>query len=408
MKYLEEEQTFDYSKQEYKTSLDLFDQDKNGQADIEDIKRVLETYSSLDEAQIQHFIKLNLMNDPNINDDEKYEQFKSINIKESKNTQLKEGQNREKQYQPSEEDPRLEVQYEDEDNLTKSNKNADGNQEQFGNNDDFVNRDRACKIDWEGIGIQQPNFVNFITPITNQGDSTNNQFLVSAENAVHQFDINSKTGIFEHLGTVIPHDKTINMTTMLNQELFLVCSRDPIVRMFELPSQSNLNQSNFDKLTQPQAEFIGHTMSVTSITASSCQQFIASGSRDQTTRLWDIESQKQLQSRLIERNAITFLKWLPNHQDRFIECSEDLTLRLWDIRSKPFKPQIEFKVGANFATTCDILSEGTDDKYLVTGHRGFNDVGADIKLWDLRNFSQESLKWTYTKHSVQGPINACH
>ena len=86
---------------------------------------------------------------------------------------------------------------------------------------------------------------------------------------------------------------------------------------------------------------------------------MASGSRDQTTRLWDVETQKQLYSRKIERNAITYLKWLPNNEDLFVECSEDLTLRMWDARAKPFKPQIEFKVGTNFATTCDILSEGT-------------------------------------------------
>ena len=41
MKYLEENSTFDYSKSEYKNSLDLFDQEKNGEASTEDIKRVL-------------------------------------------------------------------------------------------------------------------------------------------------------------------------------------------------------------------------------------------------------------------------------------------------------------------------------------------------------------------------------
>ena len=81
---------------------------------------------------------------------------------------------------------------------------------------------------------------------------------------------------------------------------------------------------------------------------------MVSGSRDQTTRLWDIETKKQLQSRKIERNVVTYLKWLPNNSNLFVECSEDLTLRLWDIRQKPFKPSIEFSVGTNFATNCDI------------------------------------------------------
>lgn len=59
-------------------------------------------------------------------------------------------------------------------------------------------------------------------------------------------------------------------------------------------------------------------------------------------------------------------------------------MRAFDARIKPFKPVIEFKVDTNFATTADIWSEGNVDKYLVTGHRGFNGVGADVKLWDLR------------------------
>ena len=95
---------------------------------------------------------------------------------------------------------------------------------------------------------------------------------------------------------------------------------------------------------------------------------------------------------------MTYLKWLPSNNDLIIECSEDLTLRLWDIRAKPFKPPIEFKVGTNFATTCDILSQDGQDNYLVTGHRGFNNEGADVKLWDLRSFGAENLVFNYTKH----------
>ena len=59
-------------------------------------------------------------------------------------------------------------------------------------------------------------------------------------------------------------------------------------------------------------------------------------------------------------------------------------MRAFDTRAKPFKPIVEFKVDTNFATTCDIWSEGNEDKYIATGHRGFNGAGAEVKLWDLR------------------------
>lgn len=124
-------------------------------------------------------------------------------------------------------------------------------------------------------------------------------------------------------------------------------------------------------------------MSVTSLDCNRSGSWLVSGSRDQTTRLWDIETQKQLSSRNIQRNAITSIKWLPNSPDSFIECSEDLTLRLWDCRSKPFKPQVEFNAGSNFATTCDILTIEGEDLYLATGHRGFNQEGSEVKLWEL-------------------------
>lgn len=89
---------------------------------------------------------------------------------------------------------------------------------------------------------------------------------------------------------------------------------------------------------------------------------------------------------------------MPSNNDLFVECSEDLTLRLWDVRAKPFKPSVDFKVGTNFATTCDILTEDGSDKYLATGHRGFNNEGADVKMWDLRKFGADSLVFNYTKH----------
>jgi WD40 repeat protein len=90
---------------------------------------------------------------------------------------------------------------------------------------------------------------------------------------------------------------------------------------------------------------------------------------------------------------------MPSNEDQFLECSEDLTLRLWDIRQKLFKPAVEFKVGANFATNCDVLSGKESDHYLATGHRGFNNAGAEVKLWDLRAFKDESaLVFTYDKH----------
>ena len=125
-------------------------------------------------------------------------------------------------------------------------------------------------------------------------------------------------------------------------------------------------------------------MSVSTVAVSPDQKRLASGGRDCTTRVWDVETQKSIAKRLIPRNVITQVKWLTNQPDLFVETSEDLYLRVFDTRERPFKPAVELKVDTNFATTCDIWSQGNEDQYLVTGHRGFNDSGAEVKLWDLR------------------------
>lgn len=61
--YLEKSSSFDYSKQEYKHSLDVFDYGKNGQANISDIERSLQTYSNLNQGEIEHYLKMNLINE---------------------------------------------------------------------------------------------------------------------------------------------------------------------------------------------------------------------------------------------------------------------------------------------------------------------------------------------------------
>ncbi len=55
-------------------------------------------------------------------------------------------------------------------------------------------------------------------------------------------------------------------------------------------------------------------------------------------------------------------------------------------------------MGTNFATNGDINFDN-GKIMLATGHRGFNNEGAEVKMWDLTEFKNDSLpKWTYTKH----------
>ena len=97
---------------------------------------------------------------------------------------------------------------------------------------------------------------------------------------------------------------------------------------------------------------------------------------------------------------MTAIKWIPDKANLFIEGCEDLTLRMWDVNQRPFKPAIEIKVGTNFITSSDIILSASDSPLLATGHRGFNNEGAEVKVWDLRSFNNETSAplFTHAQH----------
>ena len=105
------------------------------------------------------------------------------------------------------------------------------------------------------------------------------------------------------------------MCEIFDENMLFVCSRDPIIQLYEL----NLEQLVDDKDPYQQiSSFKGHEMSVTTVSANNSKQYLASGSRDQTTRIWDINTQQEISKRKIERNAITYVKWMPNSENLFI------------------------------------------------------------------------------------------
>ena len=85
---------------------------------------------------------------------------------------------------------------------------------------------------------------------------------------------------------------------------------------------------------------------------------------------------------------ITDMKWFPSDNNTFIQCSEDLRLRFYDIR-EGLDVAKETIVGTNFAGCWDIDESGN---YIVTGHKGFNNSGCYVKLWDVRSFSDDTVE----------------
>lgn len=120
-----------------------------------------------------------------------------------------------------EEDGRQEVQYEDEENLTKGNPPKLTTYEE-----NFANRDRS-KLDWDLFKLSQPNFISYICPTGN-----GNQLLVCAENTLYHFDIDAETSSFSFIGSFDSHFKVVNMCTMLTTDKVISCSREPVIKLY--------------------------------------------------------------------------------------------------------------------------------------------------------------------------------
>ena len=210
-------------------------------------------------------------------------------------------------------------------------------------------------------------------------------------------DTDSRNLSFDVLQSVPCHTKIVNMCTMYDYDRVITCSREPIIKMHDLSGAGQ------------ECQFSGHEMSVSTVDVERTDgKLMASGGRDCTTIVWDIETQKIVKKRLIARNVITQIKWIPGQPNLFVETSEDLYTRIFDIRVKPFKPTVEVKVDTNFSLSCDIMAVDGDQTYLATGHRGFNGEGTVVKLWDLRKLMSADKNSTYTSEQLAVSVNTSH
>ena len=83
------------------------------------------------------------------------------------------------------------------------------------------------------------------------------------------------------------------------------------------------------------------------------------------------------------------MNWLPQSENQFIQCSEDLRLRIFDVRDDIIEPTHSIVTGTNFVQCTDIDKSGN---YILTGHKGFNNEGCSVKMWDIRKFTEGEVE----------------
>ncbi|MBD2184912.1 serine/threonine-protein kinase [Aerosakkonema funiforme] len=129
----------------------------------------------------------------------------------------------------------------------------------------------------------------------------------------------------------------------------------------------------------------GHSNSVNSVAFSPDGQTLASGSFDDTIKIWDIRSGKLKTTLTGHSNWVRSVAFSPDGQT-LASGSRDNTIKIWDIRSGQLKTTLtghsDNVNSVAFSPDGQTLASGSDDK--------------TIKIWDIHS---GQLKTTLTGHS---------
>jgi WD40 repeat protein len=123
---------------------------------------------------------------------------------------------------------------------------------------------------------------------------------------------------------------------------------------------------------------------------------VYTGSRDYHVKGWNAETGAKTLDVHVPRNIITTMA-VNSTGNLVFQGSEDLCVRAWDVRSSARAPAIHLTSYVYFPLS---LSLHSGDNYMVTGCKGFDGVGCEVKLWDLRKTSQPILEMHGHRHDV--------
>ena len=136
-----------------------------------------------------------------------------------------------------------------------------------------------------------------------------------------------------------------------------------------------------------QQSWQGHTLTVAAVDVTACSSRIASGSRDGFVRVWDVGAGSEVASGHAPRNLVTCGEWLPTagstaNAQVFVQGAEDLSVRVWDCRVGLDTPALTLSGYTYFPLDLACAADGVR---VLTSSKGFNSVGAEARVWDLRS-----------------------
>ena len=123
----------------------------------------------------------------------------------------------------------------------------------------------------------------------------------------------------------------------------------------------------------------GHTSCVTSVAVSPKDKYIVSGSYDNTIRIWDFATGRQIGESIVEHYGIVRSVAFSPDGNRVVSGSDDRTIRIWDVAScKQIGEPLE-------GHTAEVLSVtfSPDGKRVVSGSWDHT-----IRIWDVATGKQ--------------------
>ena len=142
-----------------------------------------------------------------------------------------------------------------------------------------------------------------------------------------------------------------------------------------------------------------HSLNISAVDVREDATAYVSGSRDYSVKVWDAETGANTSNFKRSRNVVTCLKFDPSGHLVY-QGAEDLSVRVWDTRTAGVgadgcgasssggagggQPAATLSGYVYFPLSLDVDASGT---YLATGCKGFDNLGADVKVWDLRRTS---------------------
>lgn len=115
-----------------------------------------------------------------------------------------------------------------------------------------------------------------------------------------------------------------------NKSVF-TASKDCSLIQWDLEAQKKL----FYKGEKHNRTIAGHFDEPLCLAISPNGKYLVSGGKDRVVRIWDIHSQKQIQSFIGHRDSITAVKF-DRENDQFYTVSNDRSLKVWNIREMAY------------------------------------------------------------------------